>query len=110
MRLEWKPMALTDRENIMDYISQDNPRAAIALDDEFETAAERACYSPDMYKAGRIKGTRELVVRPHYILIYQTEGDVLTVLRVLHAAPCLTEFSAVAAHNPYMVALYSNLI
>jgi plasmid stabilization system protein ParE len=35
MRLEWKPMALMDRENIMDYISQDNPQAAIALDDEF---------------------------------------------------------------------------
>ncbi|HAK1939286.1 TPA: type II toxin-antitoxin system RelE/ParE family toxin, partial [Salmonella enterica] len=48
MRLEWKPMALTDRENIMDYISQDNPQAAIDLDDEFETAAERACGNPDM--------------------------------------------------------------
>lgn len=86
MRLEWKPMALTDRENIMDYISQDNPQAAIDLDDEFEKAAERACGNPDMYKAGRIKGTREVVVRPHYILVYQTEESVLTVLRVLHAA------------------------
>ncbi|EDM0764299.1 type II toxin-antitoxin system mRNA interferase toxin, RelE/StbE family [Salmonella enterica] len=86
MRLEWKPMALTDRENIMDYISQDNPQAAIDLDDEFETAAERAGGNPDMYKPGRIKGTREVVVRPHYILVYQTEEGVLTVLRVLHAA------------------------
>lgn len=87
MRLEWKPMALTDRENIMDYISQDNPQAAIDLDDEFETAAERACGNPGMYKPGRVKGTREVVVRPHYILVYQTtEEGVLTVLRVLHAA------------------------
>lgn len=84
MRLEWKPMALTDRENIMDYISQDNPQAAIDLDDGFETAAERACGNPDMYKPGRSKGT--IVVRPHYILVYQTEESVLTVLRVLHAA------------------------
>lgn len=53
-------MALTDRENILDYISQDNPQAAIDLDDEFETAAERACGNPDMYKPGRIKGTREV--------------------------------------------------
>ncbi|EEJ1866710.1 type II toxin-antitoxin system RelE/ParE family toxin [Salmonella enterica subsp. enterica serovar Gaminara] len=87
MRLEWKPMALTDRENIMDYISQDNPQAAIDLDDEFETAAELACGNPDMYKPGRVKGTPEVVVRPHYILVYQTtEEGVLTVLRVLHAA------------------------
>lgn len=86
MRPKWKPMALADRENIMDYISQDNPQAAINLDDEFETAAERACGNPDMYKPGRIKGTREVVVRPHYILVYQTEKGVLTVLRVLPAA------------------------
>ncbi|HAT1683766.1 TPA: type II toxin-antitoxin system RelE/ParE family toxin [Klebsiella oxytoca] len=86
MRLEWKPMALTDRENIMDYISQDNPQAATDLDDEFETAAERACGNPDMYKPGRINGTREVVVRPHYILVYQTEAGILTVLRILHAA------------------------
>ncbi|EBQ8602458.1 type II toxin-antitoxin system RelE/ParE family toxin [Salmonella enterica] len=86
MRLEWKRMALMDRENIMDYISQDNPQAAIDLDDEFETAAERARGNPDMYKPGRVKDTREIVVRPHYILVYQTEESVLTVLRILHAA------------------------
>ncbi|MDC9616099.1 type II toxin-antitoxin system RelE/ParE family toxin [Xenorhabdus khoisanae] len=27
-----------------------------------------------------------MVVRPHYILVYQVEEDVLTILRVLHAA------------------------
>lgn len=86
MRLEWKPMALSDREIIMDYISLDNPQAAIALDDEFEAAAERACNSPEQYKSGRVKGTREVVVRPHYILIYRIEGDVLEVIRILHAA------------------------
>lgn len=86
MRLEWKPMSLMDRESILDYISLDNTQAAIDQDDEFETAAERACGNPDMYKPGRIKGTREIVVRPHYILVYQTGEGVLTVLRVLHAA------------------------
>lgn len=29
MRLEWKPMSLSDREQIMEYISKDNPQAAI---------------------------------------------------------------------------------
>ncbi|HHA2249926.1 TPA: type II toxin-antitoxin system RelE/ParE family toxin [Enterobacter ludwigii] len=86
MRLEWRPMSLSDRGNIMDYISQDNARAAIELDDEFEQAAERACANPDMYKPGRVDGTREIVVRPHYIMVYQTEDDVLAILRVLHAA------------------------
>ena len=42
MRLIWRPMALADRETIMDYIAQDNPAAAIELDDEFEAKAEQA--------------------------------------------------------------------
>ncbi len=33
-----------------------------------------------------LKGTREVGVKPHYMLIFQTEEDVLAVLRVLHAA------------------------
>ncbi|EBP9818075.1 type II toxin-antitoxin system RelE/ParE family toxin [Salmonella enterica] len=101
MGLEWKPTALTDRENTMDYISQDNPQAALDLYDEFETAAERVCGNPDMHKSGRVKGTRDIVVRPYCILVYQTtEEGVLTVLHVLHAAlaTCsMTNISAVAA-------------
>ncbi|MHA7848512.1 type II toxin-antitoxin system RelE/ParE family toxin [Serratia sp. D1N4] len=86
MRVEWKPMSLADRESIMNYIARDNPQAAIALDDAFETAAERACERPDMYKAGRMKDTREVVVRPNYILIYRINDETLQVLRILHAA------------------------
>ncbi|XJG73346.1 type II toxin-antitoxin system RelE/ParE family toxin [Escherichia coli] len=86
MRLEWKPMSLSDREQIMEYISKDNPLAAIALDNQFEAIAEQACERPEMYRAGRVAGTHEAVVRPHYVLVYQVEGDTLSVLRVLHTA------------------------
>ena len=57
-----------------DYISQDNPLAAIVLDDEFGEAAQRACARPERLKRGRVKGTREMVVKPHYILIYRVVG------------------------------------
>lgn len=88
MRLAWRPMALADRETIMDYIAQDNPAAAIELDDEFEAKAEQARQRPTLYKTGRVRGTREIVVRPNYVMIYriEDEGDTLAVLRVLHAA------------------------
>lgn len=69
MRLEWKPMSLSDREQIMEYISKDNPQAAIALDNQFETIAEQVCERPHMYRAGRVAGTHEAVVRPHYVLV-----------------------------------------
>jgi toxin ParE1/3/4 len=88
MRLVWRPMALADRDTIMDYIAQDNPAAAIELDDEFEAKAEQARQSPTLYKTGRVRGTREIVVRPNYVMVYriEDEGDTLAVLRVLHAA------------------------
>jgi addiction module RelE/StbE family toxin len=79
-------MALADRDDIMVYIAQDNPVAAIDLDLEFEAKAENARLRPKLYKAGRVKGTREIVVRPNYVMIYRITGDVVEVLRVLHAA------------------------
>ena len=85
-RLTWRPMALVDRDNIMVYIAQDNPVAAIDLDLEFEAKAENARLRPKLYKAGRLKGTREIVVRPNYVMVYRVTGDVVEVLRVLHAA------------------------
>ncbi len=81
-------MALADREAIMDYIAQDNPVAAIELDDEFEAKAEQARQRPTLYRAGRVPGTREIVVRPNYVMVYrlEDESDTLVLLRVLHAA------------------------
>ena len=85
-RLTWRPMALADRDDIVVYIAQDNPVAAIDLDLEFEAKAENARLRPKLYKAGRVKGTREIVVRPNYVMVYRVQGDVVEVLRVLHAA------------------------
>ena len=88
MRLVWRPMAMADRDRIFDYIAKDNPAAALALDEAFEAQADNAARSPKLYKPGRVPGTRELVVRPNYILISQVneERSTLCVLRVLHAA------------------------
>ena len=79
-------MSLADRNAIMEYIAQDNPTAAIDLDLEFEAKAENARQRPRLYKPGRMKGTREIVVRPNYVMVYRVTGDLIEVLRVLHAA------------------------
>lgn len=70
----------------MEYIAQDNPSAAIDLDLEFETKAENARQRPKLYRPGRMKGTREIVVRPNYVMVYRITGDLVEVLRVLHTA------------------------
>jgi addiction module RelE/StbE family toxin len=89
MKVVWRPMADADREQIFDYIAQDNPRAALELDEEFKTKAALAAREPGMYrKSERIPGTREIVVRRNYIMIYRVieTTDTLAVLRVMHSA------------------------
>ena len=78
-------MALADREAILAYVAEDNAQAAIELDEQFEAKAEIARQRPTLYKAGRVKGTRELVVRPNYVMVYRVLPDAVEVLRVLHA-------------------------
>jgi toxin ParE1/3/4 len=79
-------MALTDRDAIMDYIAQSNPAAAVELDLLFEAKAENARKRPTLYKPGRVKDTREIVVRPRCDMIYRHSNDLVEVLRVLHTA------------------------
>jgi addiction module RelE/StbE family toxin len=78
-------MALADRAAILEYIAHDNVQAAIKLDEEFEAKAEIARQRPTLYKAGRVKGTRELVVRPNHVMVYRVLPDAVEVVRVLHA-------------------------
>lgn len=88
MKLVWRPAAQLDRDRIMDYIEQDSPRSAYALDLEFSEKAKLALKNPTMYRAGRIRGTREIVVHSNYVIVYKVDekAKILTVLRVLHAA------------------------
>lgn len=85
-RLVWHRAALEDRAAIVDYIASDNLLAAVDLDSEFQLKAERACANPGLYKAGRVAGTREIVVRPHYLMVYRVTPQTVEVLRVLHTA------------------------
>jgi toxin ParE1/3/4 len=86
LHLVWRPLSLVDRDAIMTFIAQDSPAAAVALDLEFESKAEQARLRPTLYKPGRVNGTREIVVRPNYVMVYRVTSDSVEVLRVLHAA------------------------
>jgi len=84
--LEWKATAIADLLAIVDYISDDNPDAAQALIDEIEEKTSRLPDHPQMYRVGRVDGTREMVVRPNYIVVYAEDASAVLILRVLHAA------------------------
>jgi toxin ParE1/3/4 len=83
---EWREAARADLLAIVDYISDDNPNAAQQLKDEIEEKVSRLPEHPKLYKPGRVDGTREMIVRPNYIVVYTEDGSDLVILRVLHAA------------------------
>ncbi|MGH8145827.1 MAG: type II toxin-antitoxin system RelE/ParE family toxin [Rhodanobacteraceae bacterium] len=56
------------------------------LKDDMEAKAAQLPEHPRIYRIGRVVGTREMVVRSNYIVIYTQHTLVVTVLRVLHAA------------------------
>lgn len=84
--LEWKAAAVADLMGIVDYISDDNPAAAIALMEEVEGKVASLPAHPRRCRPGRVEGTRELVVRLNYIVVYTETAKAVTILRVLHAA------------------------
>lgn len=86
MPVRWMKMALADRERIAEYIAENGSLiAARKLDAEFVAKAKVAAHRPKLYRAGRVRGTREMVVRPNYVMIYRIEVETIVVLRVLHA-------------------------
>ena len=87
MKLVWTRLALEDRNNIFDYIEQDNPQAAVAVDDRISEQVKQLISFPESGRLGRITGTRELVITSTpYIAAYCTSENTVRILRVLHGA------------------------
>ena len=84
--LSWRKTARADLMAIVEHIADDNPDAAQELKDEIEAKASELARHPQMYKSGRVSGTREMVVRSKYIVVYAEDAAAVSILRVLHAA------------------------
>lgn len=79
--------AMADRERIFDFIANDNPWAALAIDEKLVVVEGQLKAFPQSGRTGRANGTRELVVRgTPYILVYEVRSEVISVLRVIHGA------------------------
>lgn len=85
MRIRWNPKADKDLENVEVYISQDSPRAAIKVILDIISQVEQLRDFPALGRAGRLVGTRELVIsgKP-YIVPYRIKENVVEILRVFH--------------------------
>jgi toxin ParE1/3/4 len=87
VRVRWLRAALANLEAEADYIAKDNPAAADRLVQRIFRAVALLAKNPAMGRAGRVPGTRELVVlNTPYILPYRVHAGAIGILRVFHAA------------------------
>lgn len=88
MKVRWTNHAEQDRTDIMNYLAEDNVRAAIAIDELFGAAAARLADFPRLGKPGQVPGTRELVAHESYRLVYEIDeaAETVWVLLLVHTA------------------------
>jgi len=87
VRVAWTRPALRDVEAIGGFIARDNPTAASKVVMRIFDQTELIVEHPHIGRAGRIKGTRELVVtNTPFIVTYRLKEDRAEVLAVFHGA------------------------
>ena len=82
-------LAKRDLEELVVYIGEDNPGAAVEVVNRILDRIEMLGDQPGIGRPGRRAGTRELVVEgTRYIVAYREDAtrSQIQVLRVLHAA------------------------
>jgi toxin ParE1/3/4 len=84
-KLVWRPSAGDQLDLLLRYIASRDERAADRLELRITESLDLARNTPFMGRPGRVAGTRELVVHPNYVVIYEFDDLILRVLRVLHA-------------------------
>ena len=87
MRLRWRLSAVSDLADIRDFISENDPEAARAVVDRVLRSVDRLASFPKSGRAGRVPGTRELVVPGlPYIVVYTCDDVDIDIIGVFHGA------------------------
>jgi plasmid stabilization system protein ParE len=87
-RIEWRPLARHDLLFIVRHIAQDNPPRARSFGEELRKRTGALSQLPELGRAGRLPGVRDLVVHSKHIVFYRIldVAKVVEILRVKHAA------------------------
>lgn len=87
MQVRWTAAAAEDLENIANYLFDNAPEHAARLTRELYKSASLLKKFPNRGRTGKKSGTREFIVPSlPYVIVYQAAGDVVHIVRILHAA------------------------
>jgi toxin ParE1/3/4 len=85
MKVKWVRLALNDLDEAGEFIAQDNPEAASRVLKRIWDAVQMLADHPHAGRAGRVPGTRELVIAgTPFIIPYRVAENTIQILRVLH--------------------------
>lgn len=85
MQVRWLRKAIQNLAAEAEYIAQENPTVAAEMFEYVKAKVDALADFPATGRAGRVPGTRELVIdRYPYLVPYRVVGEELHVLRVFH--------------------------
>jgi addiction module RelE/StbE family toxin len=88
MRLEWTEPAVSDLENIRDYIKKDSEHYAFRFVEKIIEAVEKLVKFPEIGRAvpeAATENIRELIFH-NYRIMYRMETERILILTIMHGA------------------------
>lgn len=87
MQIVWLKTALSNVDEIAQYISQENSTAAQQVVDMIIEQVNQLATQPALGRPGRVLNTRELVIsNTHFLVPYRIKNNSVEVLRVFHTS------------------------
>jgi toxin ParE1/3/4 len=85
MSVVWTRAVIADLADVRKYVAKDDAQAAADLARRILESVDRLAPNPRLGRAGRVPGTRELVIAgTPYLVVYRVHGRDVELLRVLH--------------------------
>ena len=89
MAVKWLSSALQSFSDIADRIAEDKAERAVTFVREIREKTELLADFPSVGRAGRVAGTRELVVHKNYVVTYRMKEKNVEIIRIHHSSKIL---------------------
>ncbi len=87
MKLRYTRHALNDLVGQLEFIAKDDVVAAQNVSRSIRAGIDRLVLFPSYGRVGDVKGTRQFVVSGMpYVVVYEVDAEMVTILRIYHAA------------------------
>jgi addiction module RelE/StbE family toxin len=85
--VEFSPKAISDLENIGDYIADDNPRRAVSFIEELRQRCQQLEKFPKSHpKFAALGKNARYMAYGNYVILYNVQSDKVRIERILHGA------------------------